>query len=137
MGMICQLRYCDAGAVDGSFCDRHVPALITSTRRALAQRHSASDNRARGFIYFIQSGVDGPVKVGYSAARPEKRLAELQTGNPETLRLLGYVGGSEHLERHLHRVLHLWRRRGEWFAPGRDLAFMVRLGGHKIRKVRV
>lgn len=75
------------------------------------------------WTYFIQAGVDGPIKIG-KADNPEKRLAELQTGSPESLRLIGKLQGDH--ERDLHNRFHKLHLRGEWFNPDvRLLAFIL------------
>lgn len=43
-------------------------------------------------IYFIQAGESGPIKIGV-ALDPCKRLAELQTGHYEGLRIIGLMDG--------------------------------------------
>lgn len=78
-----------------------------------------------GRIYFIQSGEPadrGPIKVGI-AKDPAKRMRDLQIGNPERLRLLGFsdleVDGFQEGLLHLELAEH--RLSGEWFRPHRDL----------------
>lgn len=74
-----------------------------------------------GSVYFIRSGVDGPVKIGF-ASDPEDRLKTLQTGHPEKLKILAVLPDRTlHDETALHhRFTHL-KMRGEWFRPGPDL----------------
>lgn len=64
-------------------------------------------------IYFIKSKRF--VKIGYTAKEPEKRLAQLQTGNPETLKLLGTIEGTPEVEKALHNYFNRFHFRGEWF----------------------
>ena len=66
-----------------------------------------------GLAYFIQA-ESGPIKIGL-AIDAIARLAELQTGNHELLRLIGTVGGGRVAERGLHRRFAEHRIRGEWF----------------------
>lgn len=68
-----------------------------------------------GFIYFVQAGAYGPIKIGWSASHPTVRLATLQSANHEELRLLSYRAGTQRDERDLHRLLANCRIRGEWF----------------------
>lgn len=65
-------------------------------------------------IYVI--GVEGSplVKIGL-AADPAARLAGLQTGNPQPLKLLYSHEGGRELESHLHATFFDQRIRGEWF----------------------
>lgn len=71
-----------------------------------------------GFVYFIAVGHPAPeyVKVGYTKRHPRARLAQLQTGCPVRLTLLGFVPGCVGLERYLHTLLQDDRCEGEWFA---------------------
>jgi hypothetical protein len=66
------------------------------------------------FIYFIQSGEEGPIKIGFSN-RPARRAPELQTGNPRELLLRHVVPGDRAMEDQLHRRFEPARIRGEWF----------------------
>ena len=66
-------------------------------------------------IYFIQAGVLGPVKVGYTNSNPKGRLQSLQTGSPYKLRLIGHCGGNRTGERILHRMFEPFKMEGEWF----------------------
>lgn len=68
------------------------------------------------FVYFIQAGEDGPIKIGV-ATEPFKRLAELQTGNPARLRIVAIVEGDTGMERALHDRFAEHRLEGEWFKP--------------------
>lgn len=75
---------------------------------------------AGGFIYFIQVGHEGPVKIGWSA-NPTKRLASLQTAHHEKLYLRGCKQGSSQDEASLHAELRQYRINGEWFDPHDDV----------------
>lgn len=72
--------------------------------------------KCKGYIYFIQGLCGGAIKIGYSK-NPEKRLAELQTGYPDTLTILLMIPGTEATERTLHRQFEASRLKGEWFRP--------------------
>lgn len=67
-----------------------------------------------GFVYVI-SGRDS-CKIGYTTKDPKQRLAALQTGNPQQLRLSGYVPGCMELESRAHSHFHQNRLEGEWFS---------------------
>lgn len=69
-------------------------------------------------IYFIRSGKY--VKIGYSK-NPKKRLDELQTGNPEKLKLIAVMQGNLQTEKSLHDLYSNKRIRGEWFRYIGDL----------------
>ncbi len=76
-------------------------------------------------VYFIQSGVDGPIKIGVSAD-PVARMAQMQTGMPHTLRLLAFYPGTRDDEQNLHKRLATFRIRGEWFHPSEEVFAAVR-----------
>jgi len=66
------------------------------------------------YVYFIQSGSDGPVKIGRSI-KPKRRLPQLQTGNPDELILRHVIPGDLAAEQRLHHRFEPARIRGEWF----------------------
>jgi hypothetical protein len=66
------------------------------------------------FVYFIQEKAGGPIKIGFSG-NPLKRLAEIQTGYPRELMLLGTMPGGRREERDLHRRFGRFKTFGEWF----------------------
>lgn len=70
-------------------------------------------------VYFIQSGKKGAIKIGHTR-NIEKRIAELQIGNPYELFLLCTIevdglAKTRKLERYLHRRFSQQHIRGEWF----------------------
>lgn len=90
-------------------------------------------------VYFIQSGTDGPVKIGI-AENPRARMRHMQTGCPDRLRLLHAAPGGPEREAELHAWLAPHHLRGEWFKPvdqvlGLCLAYedaKARWGGHQL-----
>ncbi len=72
-------------------------------------------------IYFIQSGNNGPIKIGYTENGIERRLAELQTASPYKLNLICYIEGSSVVERELHNEFDAYKTTGEWFTPSPEL----------------
>lgn len=77
-------------------------------------------------IYFIQAGTNGPIKIGISRD-PVRRLASLQTGHHETLRLLAVMEGDDRDEAVMHRRFSC--QRGEWFAPTVELRAFIESRG--------
>ena len=71
-------------------------------------------------IYFIQQGIDGPIKIG-TTDNVNKRLLSLQTGSPHKLRLIGTMDGDEEKEKQLHNFFSAYRLSGEWFSPDRTM----------------
>jgi hypothetical protein len=83
-----------------------------------------------GFVYIIQAGDDGDVKIGW-AVNPPDRLKNLQTGNSLELRLLHFerIGSKRaagRVERWLHQEFEGHRIRGEWFRFTGSVRYMVR-----------
>jgi hypothetical protein len=66
-------------------------------------------------IYFIQSGRSRFVKIGYCAGEPRVRLAQLQVGNPDPLKLIAVKEGDKDAEKRWHQMFDYLRVRGEWF----------------------
>lgn len=91
----------------------------------------------RYFVYFIQCGENGPIKIGI-AVNVWSRLAALQCGNPVELKVLYYlrvasVTEAYRIEALLHKRYNHRRVSGEWFnvEMGRilwDLDFASRIG---------
>lgn len=66
-------------------------------------------------VYFIQD-ENGNVKIGRSLeSRLGERLSDLQSGNAQTLTLMGVCPGDVRLETSLHRRFKHLHVRGEWF----------------------
>ena len=68
-------------------------------------------------LYIIQSDKSGMIKIGRSR-NPAKRLKQLQTGNPNRLKLIASFKGMGWREKLLHERLESWSEQGEWFNYG-------------------
>ena len=77
------------------------------------------------FVYFIQCGKAGPIKIGHSRY-PQRRLAQLQTAHSEPLRLLHVEPGDRVDEEGIHAWFAHARVRGEWFRPTLRLIWYLR-----------
>ena len=66
-------------------------------------------------LYFIQSDFTGMIKIGRSK-NPKKRLKQLQTGNPNRLKLIASFKGKGEEEKYLHEELNRYKLKGEWFS---------------------
>lgn len=73
-------------------------------------------------IYFIRGKQSGYIKIGYTGGDGQSRLAQLQTGSPEELELLGGREGGVELERAYHDRFASQRVRGEWFQTDHRLS---------------
>jgi len=89
--------------------------------RKLARPAPPPGEMVEGFVYFIQSGDIGPIKVGWSENGVEQRLATMQTGNPQELRLLGVHYAARPYELALHTRFADQGIRGEWYQPTPEL----------------
>lgn len=69
-----------------------------------------------GYIYFVQAGRSGPVKIGWSTA-PHGRLEFFQTGHYEKLRIVRLIEGTITDERRLHKRFAAYHILNEWFEP--------------------
>ena len=68
------------------------------------------------WIYFVQAGSGGPIKIGKTANFFD-RFTTLQVGNHESLVVLRLVRGARTEERSFHTRFAAQRIRGEWFRP--------------------
>lgn len=75
-----------------------------------------------GSLYFIQEGVGGAVKIGWTANDPHRRRDNLQIGNSHDLILLGILPDVEmQVELEWHTRFERFRKRSEWFWPAAEL----------------
>lgn len=68
------------------------------------------------FVYFIQAGEGGPIKIGV-ASKWETRFSKLRADNHEEVRLVGFLDGDKQIEAGLHDRFAPDHIRGEWFRP--------------------
>jgi hypothetical protein len=97
--------------------DQYRPAGVhfnVQESRAVDQLAFWRGHAEASFVYFIQDGEEGPVKIGLSKS-PEQRLPKLQTGNPRELFLRHVIPGDLKIERGLHTRFAQARIRREWF----------------------
>lgn len=73
----------------------------------------------------MRKGLEGPIKIGYTSALAETRMAQLQVGHHEQLYLLGTIVGSISDENSLHKELERYSIRGEWFEPSPELLMTI------------
>lgn len=80
-------------------------------------------------VYFIQeSGDERFLKIGYSDDDVRSRLAQIQTGNPRPLELLGILPDATRVdEAALHFQFAEHWVRGEWFTPSDEIIEFVEL----------
>lgn len=66
-----------------------------------------------GALYAIKAGDF--IKIGFTKGDIAARMAQLQTGCPMPLRLLGTGPGGRFIEKRIHSILSSYRAHGEWF----------------------
>ena len=69
------------------------------------------------YIYFIQAGEGGPIKVGFTSMKPERRISHIQTGCPWPIKVIGLIEGDAADEKRIHKQLAPYKTKGEWFSP--------------------
>lgn len=84
-------------------------------------------------IYFIQAGNGGPIKIGYSKS-PKLRLKELQTGNPDLLKVLSIIDGSIAKEKEIHKKFSQFNIKNEWFFPAKALLDYIEIVSRRFVK---
>lgn len=81
--------------------------------------------KATGFLYLIEPANArrgaAPVKIGFTARHPLRRLCELQRMSPTPLQLWAVVPASREHEAVLHKLLSSSRTHGEWFLLDEDV----------------
>ena len=102
-------------------------------RKLCESAMASKDNRPSSFIYFVQEGADGPIKIG-TTQNLKTRLSSLQTGSARKLRVLGTIRGGNALEALLHQEFAEYQISGEWFQPGQILLKFIaeEFGGYEI-----
>lgn len=77
-----------------------------------------TNTRKNPVLYIVKQEPDGPFKVGISH-NPTFRLSQMQTCNPNELKLMDIINPGEFcaktIESKVHRILSKNRIRGEWF----------------------
>jgi hypothetical protein len=99
----------------GDSAARKAGSLFRAIRDALLLLHEDLPYTTRSpYTYFIQAGVDGPIKIGSTKNLPV-RLRTLAAMSPVPLRLMAVMEGDH--EEGCHARLAAFRLHGEWFAP--------------------
>lgn len=83
--------------------------------------------RSHTFIYFIQAGDHGPIKIGFARDIQNRRTA-LQSSCHEQLHIRAWINAPQCNERTIHCHFQPEHVRGEWFRPSpRLLAYIETL----------
>lgn len=78
------------------------------------------------YVYFIQEGDVGPVKIGFTDRTITGRLNSLQHGNGRPLRFIGLQEGGRPEETRWHKRFHAFRLEREWFLASPELLAAIR-----------
>lgn len=84
------------------------------------------------FIYAIQSVNLRNVKIGFSTD-VNQRLAGMQTGSPDELKVIGCWPGTQAEEQLIHGQMSQWRLHREWFFPSPEVLSLI---GERNRAVK-
>lgn len=80
------------------------------------------------YIYFIQSKVGGPIKIGL-AQNAKSRFKQIQACSPFELEIKALIKGDYQTEASLHKRFKETRLHGEWFSPTRELTDYIKTLG--------
>ena len=86
-----------------------------------------SAKKSPSFVYFIQEGSEGLIKIGKSSS-PKDRIRNLKTGNTSGFKFnfLGMIDGDISTESRIHKKFSDIRVTGEWFSPTNELTSFIR-----------
>jgi hypothetical protein len=93
-------------------------------RDLLPDQAPKPDLTVNGYVYFVQMGDDGPIKIGF-ATDVQARITTLQTSSPHELVLRKVVPGTVAKEREFHQRFAQTRLKGEWFKPSSALSEVI------------
>ena len=81
------------------------------------------------YIYFIQQGDDGPIKIGYSTDVTE-RIRRMRTCSPYEIYIRLVISGNLDFEKNIHKKFKKYKMRGEWFQNTKEIREYIKsLGG--------
>jgi hypothetical protein len=93
---------------------------VRVARQKFRERCKASRH---GYVYFIQSVIGGPIKIGY-AKNPLEKMNQFNLASPFRLRFLAVIDGTMDSERDLHE--NFKQLRSEWFEADSHLLFFIK-----------
>lgn len=71
----------------------------------------------KSFVYFIQLGINGPIKIGYTE-NLVKRLTSIQSNTPFCkINVISSIAGNKEVEKYFHEKYKEYKLQGEWFVP--------------------
>lgn len=57
------------------------------------------------YVYFVQAGTNGPIKIGITKHNPRMRMVKIQSDCPYPIHLIGAIEGGLACERGFHKRL--------------------------------
>jgi len=90
----------------------------------------------KSYIYFIQEGLQGNIKIGISQ-NPNERIKQLQTGSSTPLRTLLVKEGTQKDEEGLHKKFKKFQLKGEWFNPSEEILIFIDQEIDEIKKEKI
>lgn len=91
-----------------------------ATEDAGIPEHLANQSLKISWVYFVQAGEGGPIKIG-KAMNPSQRIGNLQVGNPHEVKLLHCLPDTGCTEGRIQGIFEESHLRGEWYNPTPDL----------------
>ena len=90
---------------------------VRGVRRFQPNLRGAARHHRAGTVYFLSKDgcAEYPIKIGFCAGSLERRLIDIQTGNPHRLALLASFAANYPTEQKLLERLKEHRLEGEWF----------------------
>lgn len=131
-------RWADDGQVHSAHQRRAMAkATMDAADDLLFRLYSLRRERVAGgmrgpYMYFVEGATTGLVKIGF-AAHVGERVASLQTGCAEELRLVAAVSGTKAIEREAHKIFVGFRVIGEWFRREGALDLFIASLGREVR----
>lgn len=126
---------------------KEVEDIVKRRTELLRSRIEKLEDRS---VYFIQAGENGPIKIGVSNDPPSRinqidRFPDLETGEwvypktkeqPEELRLLATIPGSDRTEKAIQNRFKDLHIRGEWFRAEEPLLSFIEEGQEELPEVK-
>lgn len=109
------------GAVSVKVKDGYMPDDLSDQMDALGIPPAG---QKRQCIYFVKGLTTGRIKIGYSHDL-RNRMVSIRTSCAERLQLLFVMDGDQSTEAAIHRILHPWRKQGEWFSDSEDVLWLI------------
>lgn len=95
--------------------DQAVTKLSGKAAAAICHAFAYEPITLPSYVYIVEAVGLRRVKIGFSLARPDKRISSIQTSCPARLSLLRLIHGDRSIEGEIHAAFKTERQAGEWF----------------------